>query len=146
MGEASNDMNVDRKVDLDIWRAGIVAFFASVLSNVLAHYLLSFILVYPRDFIPLRLTWIAILTGTAALGATLLFALLHGRVEDPGPVFKRLGLVLLGLSILPSIFGALRPDLFSLPGSTSSGFLMLIPFHLIAGVVIIGLLSQLQEG
>ncbi len=135
----------EKAPDIGLWRAGIVALFAAVLSNILAHYLLSFVLVYPQDFTPLRLTSIAILTGAGALGATLLFARLHGRVKNPERTFRRFGWALVGLSILPTLVGALRPDLIPLPGGSTRGFLMLIPFHLIAGVVIIGLLCRLPE-
>lgn len=135
--------NQDTGFDIGLWRAGIAAFFAAVLSNIIAHYALSLLVSYPPDFLPLRLTSIALFTGAGALGATLMFAWLRRRVENPERSFKRIGWAILGISILPNILGYVRPDLFPLPGSTSGAFLTLIAFHLIAGVVIIGLLSGL---
>lgn len=148
MGDEQQSETIEEQeqaLDIGLWRAGAVALFAAVLSNIIAHFLLSWVLIYPPDFIPLRPTSIAILTAFGAFGATLLYARLRGRVEQPERTFQRVAWLLLALSIVPALTGALSPGLFPLPGATSSAFLTLIPFHLIAGVVIIGLLSRLHE-
>jgi hypothetical protein len=132
-------------LDISLWRAGVVALFAAVLSNVLAQYLLSFVLDYPQDFIPLRPSSIAIFTAVGALAATLVLALLRRRSARPEAVFKRIAWTVLALSIVPNLVGYARPDLFPITGSDAGGFLMLLPFHFIAGILIIGLLTRLHE-
>lgn len=131
-------------VRIGLWRAAVDVLFAAVLTNVLAHFLLSFALDYPAGFIPLRLTSVAILTGMTALGATILLALLRRYSDQPGRLFKRIGWVVLGFSILPLLMAYLQPGLLPISGGTPNAFLMLIPFHLVAGVIIIGLLGRLS--
>jgi hypothetical protein len=145
MDEAADSKGREEPIQLHLWRAGMAVVFAAVLSNVLAHFLLSFLMDYPSDFAPLRASSIAIFTGAGALAGTLVYAWLRQRIEKPERSFGRIGWLVLGLSILPNIVGIWRPDIFSLHGSTSIAFLTLIPFHLIAGVVIIGLLTRLPE-
>jgi hypothetical protein len=129
--------------EISLWRAGIVVVFAAVLSNIIAHYVLSLFLSYPPGFTPLSVSSIAILTAAAALGGTLAYALFNQRSNQPERRFKRLGWIVLVSSLIPLLIGYLQPDLIPIPGSAPGGFLMLIPFHLIAGVVIIGLLVRL---
>ncbi|MGD2058645.1 MAG: DUF6069 family protein [Anaerolineales bacterium] len=130
---------------ISLWRAGVVVLFAAVLSNVIAHYALSFVLSYPPDFAPLQVTSIAIFTSVWAVCATLVFALYSQRLDRPERGFKRTGWIVLGLSVILPLIASLRPDLLPIPGGSSEGFLMLIPFHLIAGVVILGLFVRLHE-
>lgn len=131
------------QVDIGLWRASVDVLFAALLSNVLVHFLLSFVVDYPADFIPLRLTSVAVLTGMAALGATLVLALLRRYREQPGRTFKRIAWAVLGLSLLPLLGAYLQPGLLPITGGTSDAFMLLIPFHVVAGVVIIGLLGRL---
>jgi hypothetical protein len=145
MEESVDGTRVETHDALDLWRVGIAVFFAALLSNIIAHYLLSFVLTYPPNFIPLKVTSIAILTAMGAIGGTLVFVFLHQRFEQPELTFRRIGWIVLGLSIVPIVIGYLQPKLFPIPGANSYGFLMLLPFHLIAGIVIIGLLSRLHE-
>ena len=132
-------------VAIGLWRAVVDVLFAAVLSNVLIYFLLSLALDFPPGFIPLWLSSVAILTGIAALGATISLALLRRFSERPGRIFKRTGWVVLGVSILLLLGAYLQPGLLPIQASTPNAFLMLIPFHLVAGVVIIGLLGRLSS-
>jgi hypothetical protein len=145
MDETVSGRQVDIQDELDLWRIGVVVLFAALLSNVIAHRLLSLVLNYPPDFIPLKLTSIASFTAIGAFGATLVFVLLSQRSEQPERVFRRISWIVLALSIVPNLVGYLEPEMLPIPGANSIGFLMLLPFHLIAGIVIVGLLSRLNK-
>lgn len=143
--EIEMKQELEANPEISLWRAGIVVVFAAVLSNIIAHYVLSLLLSYPVGFKPLSVSSIAILTAVGALGGTLAYALFGQRSNHQERSFKRLGWIVLASSLIPLLIGYLQPDLIPIPGSTPGGFLMLIPFHLIAGVVIIGLLVRIPE-
>lgn len=78
---------------------------------------------------------VVFLSVVGALGATGVYALLRGRVTDPGATFRKVAVAVLVLSFLPDV-GLLFGD----PAATVPGVVLLMVMHVVVAGVAVELL------
>lgn len=125
--------------------AGLGSVAAAVVANVVAFFIVRAVVDLPADFPPLSVGAIAFFTlvGTG-LGA-LVFAWLARRSATPFRTYRRLAVAAFVVSILPNLLAAVNPAFFPFPGGTTTVFLTLILFHIIATVVSVTVLFRLAR-
>jgi hypothetical protein len=108
---------------------GALAVVVSVLANVI---LLTAVLrseaVAPME--PLNYPPVILFTGLGSLAGVLVFAALRARVDRPAPLFRRIALGALVLSLVPDL-GLLAVD----PAATVPGVVVLMAMHVVAAAV-----------
>lgn len=123
-----------------VLRVGGLAVIASVLANLVLLVLVNLAAPQP-GFPPLTVPPIALFTAVGSVAAVVVFAVLSRLVSQPGRLYVIIGLVAFVLSCIPNVLAASDPAASPLPGATSTGFLLLILFHIPPAVICIWLLA-----
>ncbi|WP_237560452.1 DUF6069 family protein [Halolamina rubra] len=113
---------------------GGVAAAAAVLLNAAVVVAVGAAGVAP-GFQPLTIPPVAFLSAVGAAGATGVYWLLHGRVDDVDRTFTRVAAAVLVLSFLPDV-GLLFAD----PAATVAGVVVLMLMHVVVAAVSLGAL------
>jgi hypothetical protein len=110
---------------------------ASVAANALCYYLAGTLVSYDQEFLPLASVGGAIIMTLApAIIAVLLYAALRHFTRHAVPIFTTLSAVVFGVSLIP-VFTYIP----TVPGSTGAQTAILIVMHVVAAVVIVGMLT-----
>lgn len=127
--------------------AGVLTVIAAVIANLVAR-ALFFALFQVPDFVPFQPGRIAFLTAGGVGAAALAFAVIVRRSDRPARTFQRVAVVALILSIVPNVALAANPEAAPFPvvDGASTGFLILIIFHVVAAVISVILLPRLARG
>lgn len=136
---ATLDNGIDRR---RLPRAAALSVLAAVAANLIALFAMRAALDLPAGFPPLTAGAITAFTilGTG-LGA-LVFWWLSGRSRTPVRTYWIVAVVALVVSILPNLAAMGNPAMFPFPGGTSTAFVALIVFHVIAMVVSVVVLTR----
>lgn len=125
-----------------LWQAGLLAIVGSVVANLIVRAIALALLDLPTDFPPLQAGSITFFTVVGTLGAVIVYAIIQGRSEQPARTFQIVAAVALVLSALPNVALAINPSAAPFPGGTSSAFIVLMLFHVVAAVVSVGALTR----
>lgn len=123
--------------------AGILTVVAAIVANLVARALLFALFELPADFVPFQPARVAFLTAGGVGAAAVAYAIVARRSDRPARTFQRVAVVAFLLSIVPNVALAVNPDAAPFPVAEASGFLVLIIFHVVAGVVSVILLPRL---
>ncbi len=116
---------------------GLGTIVAAVLANVLVYTLGSVVVEYRPDFVVLAsIGGTLIFTIVPAIVAVLLYAMLLRFARRPERTFSIIAAIVLAVSIIPDF--TYIPDV---PGATPSQIAILVLMHIVAAVVIVGLLT-----
>ncbi len=132
--------NPTRHVDTSkIWKSGLLAIMVSVAANLVAYFILTAILDLPSttDFPPLSPGAIGLVTAIFTAIGVLVFAVV-ARVSDyPVRLFWIIATIAVIVISIPNIIAAMNPAAapFPFPGGTSTAYLTLIIFHVIAYLI-----------
>jgi len=119
---------------------GLATIAAAVAANVV-HALGSLLLGYDPRFLPLAGPGGAIVfTLIPAVVATLLYALLLRSAANPARVFTVVAVVVFVVTLIPDV-----TYIPTVPGATAGQTAVLIVMHLVAAVVIVGMLTTLAR-
>jgi len=122
---------------------GALAIVAAVVANLLTRAVVLAVMDLPTGFDPLEVGPIAILTAIGVLGAVIVFAIVTRVARRPIRTFSIVGMAALVISCIPNVLLALDPTAAPMPGGTTSAFLVLILFHVVAAFVAILILTRL---
>ena len=134
----------DRRIPMSriLW-VGALAIVAAVVANLLTRAVVLAVMDLPAGFDPLGVGPIAILTAAGVLGAVIVFAIVTRVARRPIRTFWIVGMVALVISCIPNVLLAIDPTAAPMPGGTTSAFLVLILFHVVAAFVAIFILTLL---
>lgn len=124
-------------------RAAVLTVVAAVVGNLVVRALLFALFELPADFVPFQPVRVAFLTALGVGAAAVAFYVIAGRSERPARTFAWVAVVAFVLSIVPNVALAANPDAAPFPNASASGFLILIVFHVVAGVISVLLLPRL---
>lgn len=120
---------------------GIATVFAAMLANTLVYLVGHATVGYDRDFLVLSTIWgTYVYTAFFSIAAVLVYAGLIRFTANPARIFTILAAVLLPLSVIP--------DLTYIPtveGSSNAQIAVLIVMHIVAAVVITGMLRRYRR-
>ncbi|WP_254546108.1 DUF6069 family protein [Halomarina pelagica] len=116
----------------DLLVRGALALVVAVLGAALVRLVAGALLVVPAGFDPMGWTPIVTSSAVAAVGATLVYAVLTRLVARPDRWFVAVAAVVLALSALPLV--TVAPGL---PGATTELVAVLGVMHLVVGVGIV---------
>jgi hypothetical protein len=133
---AGNEISLGR-----IWQGGVLAIVGAVLANLLVRALVVGLMEVPTAFPPFQMGAIAFLNFMGVAAGVAVFAVISRISRRPLRTFQIVAVVALVISIIPNIALALNPGAAPVPGGTPTAFLVLILFHVVAGVVAIGVLT-----
>ncbi len=137
-----NQSNERKQVDNGrVWKAGLLAIGAAVVANLVTFLILSALLELPADFPPLSVGAIAFLTALFTFVAVVVFAVVARVARRPIRTYRIIATVTFVISIIPNLLAAMNPASFPFPGGTSTAFLVLIVFHVVAFLVTVSILT-----
>ncbi len=139
-----SESTIDRS---KILTAGLISVAVAVVANLLTRAVLLAVLTIDPGFLPFSVGAVAGFTAVGvALGAVVFFILTRVS-RRPFRVYTIVAVVVGVLSIIPNIISALDPAAvpFPFPGATSTAFLALIVFHIVAGAASIGVMTTLPR-
>ena len=120
---------------------GLATIVAAVAANVLVWAIGSAVVGYDLRFLPLAGPGGAIIfTVVPAVVAVLLYAVLLRFAGNPARVFTILAAVVLVLSVIPDF-----TYIPTVPGATPAQTAVLVLMHVVAAVVIVGMLTRLAS-
>jgi hypothetical protein len=117
---------------------GLGTVVAAVLANVLVYFVGSAVVGYDPQFIVLANVSATILfTVVPAIAAVLLYAVLLRFTANPVRIFTSIAAVVLVLSLIPDL-----TYIPTVPGATTGQTVILVLMHIVAAVVIVGMLTS----
>lgn len=124
---------------------GLLAAVAAAVSNALVYFAASGLGVIPQGFVirmtsgemPLTVSLVAITSVVGAVGAAAVFAVVGLFARRPVRLFRIVAAVALVLSFAMPL---------TIPGAPAATILSLEVMHIVAAVVIVGLLTTLARG
>ena len=118
---------------------GLATVVAAVLANVLVYFIGSAVVGYDPQFIVLANVSATILfTVVPAIVAVLLYAILLRFSSNPARIFTNIAVVVLIISLIPDL-----TYIPSVPGASTGQTAILMLMHIVAAVVIVGMLTTL---
>lgn len=121
-----------------LW-VGPLAIIVALIANYLVRAIALAVLDIPAEFMQLQTPAFALFTIVGLLGAIAAFAVIGRLSRRPVRVFILVAAVVLFISFLPDI--ALLAT--AAPGATLAGILVLMLMHIVAAVIVVGLLVRL---
>ena len=127
------------------WRryalVGLATIVAAVLATVLVYFIGSALVGYDPRFVVLANVSATILfTVVPAIVAVLLYAVLLRFTANPARIFTSIAAVVLVLSLIPDL-----TYIPSVPGATSGQTAILMVMHIVAAIVIVGMLTSFSR-
>jgi hypothetical protein len=114
---------------------------AALLANILVYFVAGLFVAYNPQFLPLATVGGTIVfTIVPAVVAVVIYALLLRFTRDPERIFTSLAAVVLVVSWIPDL--TYIPDV---PGASTGQTAVLMLMHLVAAVVIVGMLTRLTR-
>jgi hypothetical protein len=133
-------------VDLGrLWWVGLVAILASVVANLIALGLALALVDLPAGFQPLQAGPIILFTTLGVLGAVVVFGLVARFAGRPIRTYWIVAIVALLLSLIPNFALAMDPASAPMPGGTTTAYLVLIVFHVVAALVAVPILTTMTR-
>lgn len=121
---------------------GLGTIVAAVLANVLVYYLGGALAAYDPRFPPLSaVSGAVIFTVVPAIAAAILYAILLRFARRPARIFAIIAAVAFVVTAIPDFTYAPR-----FPGATGGQIAILVTMHIVAAVVIVGLLTRFSGG
>lgn len=118
---------------------GLGTVAAAVLANVLVYVIGSAVVTYDPGFVVLsNVSGTILFTLVPAIVAVLLYAVLRRVTGNPARIFTNIAAVVLAISLIPDI-----TYIPTVPGATAGQTAILIVMHIVAAVVIVGMLTKL---
>ena len=114
---------------------GLIAIVAAIIGNVIVRLLLGDLVAIPSDFPPMQLGAIAFFTALYGVGATAVFWIINRVSSNPQRVWLVVVIIGFVLTALPDLALAANPSSAPFPGGTSQLWLLLLVFHLVAGII-----------
>lgn len=122
-------------------RVGLATIVAATLANVLFYYLAGVFVAYVPEFLILTdVSGAVIFTVVPAIVAVLLYAPLLRFARHPARTFTIIAAVVFVVTLIPDF-----TYLPTLPGATGGQIAVLALMHVIAAVVIVGMLTRLSR-
>jgi hypothetical protein len=120
---------------------GLGTVIAAVLANLLVYLIGSVVVVYDPQFVVLaNASGTILFTVVPAIVAVLLYAALLRFTHNPARIFTNIAIVVLILSLIPDL-----TYIPSVPGASSGQTAILMLMHVVAAVVIVGMLTRLTR-
>lgn len=129
----------------NIWFIGLIAIVGSVIANWITLALILAVTDLTSDFLPLNYAPVGIFTALGVAVATLVFSFVMRRASQPIRTYWIVAMVAMVLSCIPNVLTAINPSAAPFPGGTSAGFITLIAFHVVAGVVSTVILTRMAS-
>ena len=118
---------------------GLATVIAAVVATLIVYYIGGAIVAYDPTFVVLATNGGTIIfTVTLAVIAVLVYAVVLRFAADPPRTFKIIAAVVLVLSIIPDF-----TYIPTVPGATTAQALVLVAMHVVAAIVIVGMLTTL---
>ena len=114
---------------------GLIAIVAATIANVIVRLLLGALVAIPGDFPPMQLGAIAFFTALYGAGATAVYWIINRVSSNPQRVWLVVVIIGFVLTALPDLALAANPSSAPFPGGTSQLWLLLLVFHLVAGII-----------
>lgn len=146
MSSIATSSSVSRQSHAVNWgqfaRVGLATIVAATLANVVVYYLAQLFVPYGPQFVILgQVIGIAIFTVVPAIVATLLYAALLRFTRHPARIFTIIAAVVFVVTLIPDF--TYVPD--TVPGTTGGQIAVLALMHIVAAVVITGMLTRLTR-
>ena len=120
---------------------GLATVAAAVIANLLVYALGSLLVGYDPQFVVLaNASGTILFTVVPAIVAVLLYAVLMRFASNPARVFTNIAVVVLIVSLIPDL-----TYIPSVPGASSGQTAILMVMHVVAAVVIVGMLTTLTR-
>jgi hypothetical protein len=120
---------------------GLGTVIAAVLANLLVYLIGSVVVGYDPQFVVLaNASGTILFTVVPAIVAVLLYAALLRFIRNPARIFTNIAIVVLILSLIPDL-----TYIPSVPGASSGQTAILMLMHVVAAVVIVGMLTRLTR-
>lgn len=114
---------------------GLIAIVAAVAGNLIARLVLGAVATIPGDFPPMQAGPIAFFTALYGAGAIVVFWLINRLASNPARVWSIVVIVGFVITALPDLVFAANPAAAPFPGGTAQLFMLLLVFHVVAGVI-----------
>lgn len=125
---------------------GILAIVAAVVANLLVRAILVAVVDISPAFQPMYPRAIVFVTTLGVGAAVVVFALINRFTRRPVPIFHRVALVALVISLLPNVALLMAPsDPEDFPGKTTAGVLSLMLMHVVAYVITVASLTLKRD-
>jgi hypothetical protein len=124
-----------------LW-VGPLTILVAVLANVVLQQLAVAVLRPDPAFMPLTLPPPIIFTVVGVLGAVIVYALIARFARNPNPLFRRVALVTLVVSLVPDILMLITG--FN-PGTTLGNVLVLMLMHVVTWAISVEMLTRLTR-
>ena len=119
---------------------GLLTVLAAVAANVVVYFIGSALIGYDPEFIVLsNVSGPIIFTVVPAIIAVLLYAVLLRFTRNPARIFTIVAAIVLVLSVIPDF-----TYIPTVPGSSSAQTAVLVVMHVVAAVVIVGMLTRFR--
>ena len=126
----------------DVWRTGALGIGLAVLANLVVLAIVRAIYDVADEFLPLGWGAIGFFTFLGTLLGLLVYAALLRWHRQPLRMFNIIAWAALVLSLIPNIVMALNPASTPFPNASGTDFFILIIFHLVAGIIFIGVINR----
>lgn len=122
---------------------GLLTVGMAVAANLLVRVLLFALLDLPDDFRSLQPGSIALFTTAGVTLGVVAFAIVARMSRRPVRTYSLVAVIAFIVSIVPNLVLAANPTAAPFPGGTTTAFLTLIVFHVVAAVIAIFSLTRL---
>jgi hypothetical protein len=141
----TNSQSIPQVDKSKIWKTGLLAISASVVANLAAYFVLNALLDLPptAEFPPLGPASIAIVTALFTATGVMVFAIIARVSDNPVRLYWIISTIAVVLVSIPNVIAAMNPAAapFPFPGGTSTAYLVLIVFHVIAYLITTGTMT-----
>ncbi len=122
-------------------RVGLATIVAATLANVVVYYVGNLFVTYVPEFLVLNeVVGIAVFTLVPTIVAVLLYAALLRFTRRPERIFAIVSAIVFVVTTIPDF-----TYLPTLPGATNGQIVVLVLMHVVAAVVIVGMLTRLTR-
>lgn len=129
----------------NIWFLGLIAVVGSVIANWITLALILAVTDLTSEFMPLNYAPVGIFTALGVAAAAIVYSFVIRRASQPIRTYWIVAVVAMVLSCIPNVAMAINPSAAPFPGATAAGFIALIVFHVVAGIVSTIILTRMAS-
>jgi Family of unknown function (DUF6069) len=134
-----------KNMKVSIWLSGLIAIIVSVIANDIVLFVLKPLVSGPVPLFALNIGSVSVLTAIGALGATIVYAILRQFMRSPNKTFIIISVIVFLLSLIPD-YMLLGSTSKMAAGATIASVGTLMFMHLVAAVIIVGVLVKNTKG